>query len=100
MPENDVIIATRHAHCGEELRRAEGACDLFPSPKIKKLNNQQKAILDYLKTGKSLTGYEAIRVAGSMKLSTRIGEMRDMGYKFQQEWIKTDTGKMVMRYWI
>jgi len=64
------------------------------------LGPQHYAIIEYLKAGHSLTPIEAIKIAGSMKLSSRVGELRTKGYNIQSEWIKTDTGKKVKKYWI
>ena len=65
-----------------------------------KLNNQHFLIIAYLKQGHTLTPLEAIKVAGSMKLSTRIGELRKLGYDIKDEWLKLENGKKVKRYWL
>ena len=65
-----------------------------------KLNNQHFLIIEYLKQGHTLTPIEAIKVAGSMKLSTRIGELRKLGYDIKDEWLKLENGKKVKSYWL
>jgi hypothetical protein len=65
-----------------------------------KLNNQHFLIIEYLKQGHTLTPIEAIKVAGSMKLSTRVGELRKLGYDIKNEWLKLENGKKVKRYWL
>lgn len=60
--------------------------------------SQQKKILEYLNTGKVLTPFQAIDVAGTMKLATRIGELIRQGYPIVKEWYKTPSGKRVMSY--
>lgn len=41
---------------------------------------QQKAILEYMEQGNVLTPLKALSVAGTMKLSTRVGELIRQGY--------------------
>jgi hypothetical protein len=65
-----------------------------------KLNNQHFLIIEYLKQGHTLTPLEAIKVAGSMKLSTRVGELRKLGYDIKDEWLKLENGKKVKKYWL
>jgi hypothetical protein len=104
MPETELEAALRHAnHSQEQVVNYKAAGeDLFPPPKVKVLQpgTQHFEILQYLKSGKSLTGLEALRLFGTMKLASRVSELKDMGYRFNQELITTDTGKKVMRYWL
>lgn len=57
---------------------------------------QQKKILDYLRTGASLTPIQALDVAGTMKLSTRVGELIRKGYPIIKEWYQIPKGRKVM----
>lgn len=66
--------------------------------------SQTKQIFDYLMTGCRLTGLEALKLFGSMKLPNRIGEVEEY---FKQRVdrkmieVKTRVGtKRVMQYWI
>lgn len=59
---------------------------------------QQKKIVAYLNQGHVLTPLEAIGVAGTMKLATRIGELIRQGYPIIKEWYKAPNGKRVMSY--
>lgn len=59
---------------------------------------QHTKILEYLNTGKRLTPLQAVRVAGTMKLATRIGELIREGYPIIKEWYRTPNGKKVMSY--
>lgn len=59
---------------------------------------QQKKILKYLSEGNVLTPIEALRVAGTMKLATRIGELIRMGYPIEKEWYPIGNGRKVMSY--
>lgn len=66
--------------------------------------SQVKQIFDYLLTGCKLTGLEAIKLFGSIKLSNRISEIeKRYNITVQREWkeIKTRFGKKdVMEYYI
>ena len=66
--------------------------------------SQNKAILDYLKAGNTLTGWDALKLFGTMKLASRISEIKDEiineDFFIDEEWIETATGKRVMKYWI
>ena len=59
---------------------------------------QQKKILEYLKKGYTLTPIEAIDVAGTMKLATRIGELIRQGYPIVKGWCKIGKGRKVRCY--
>lgn len=60
--------------------------------------SQQKKILEHLSKGHTLTPIQAIDVAGTMKLATRISELIRQGYPIVKEWYKTPSGKKVMSY--
>lgn len=66
--------------------------------------SQNKAILDYLKVGNTLTGMEALKLFGTMKLASRISEIKEEianeDFFIDEEWIETANGKRVMKYWI
>ena len=62
--------------------------------------SQGYAIIKYLERGKTLTGLEALQKFGTMKLSTRIGELESAGYKIQREWFTTPSKKRVRLYYI
>lgn len=47
--------------------------------------NQQHKIIQCLKKGWK-SPLEALNEAGTMKLSTRVGELRRMGYIIQDKW--------------
>lgn len=59
---------------------------------------QQKKILEYLSEGNVLTPIKALDVAGTMKLSTRVGELIRQGYPIIKQWHTTPSGKRVMSY--
>lgn len=58
----------------------------------KKLSRQQKRILDYIREFGSITSYEAFRDLRICKATTRISELRRMGYAIESEVI-ADTNR-------
>ena len=63
-------------------------------------STQQAEILKYLRQGMKLTGLDALELCGTMKLATRIGELRGMGHTIHSEMIETGSSKHVSIYWI
>lgn len=61
---------------------------------------QGDKILRYLERGRKLTAIKALEIAGSMKCATRIGELREAGFKIESEWVTTNTGKRVKQYFM
>ena len=47
--------------------------------------SQQQRIIQCLKTG-WVSGLDALYQAGTMKLSTRVGELKDAGWNIQSKW--------------
>lgn len=62
--------------------------------------DQKKIILDLLKKGEVLTGLKALRMAGTMKLATRIGELERMGHVIQKGWTTTPKGTKIRTYYM
>jgi hypothetical protein len=62
--------------------------------------DQKKTILDLLKKGETLTGLKALRLAGTMKLSTRIGELERQGHVIHKGWTKTPKGMKIRTYYM
>ncbi len=60
--------------------------------------SQQRAILEHLKKGHTMTPIDGWNVAKTMKLATRIGELIRKGYPIIKEWYYTKEGKKVMSY--
>lgn len=66
---------------------------------MKSTYTQQTQILEALNNGARLTGLDGLRVAGTMKLSTRIGELIKRGHPIKSDWIERN-GKRIKEYWI
>lgn len=46
-----------------------------------------EAIKKHLLSGKKLTSLDAVKLFGTIKLTTRISEMRRDGFKINDEWL-------------
>lgn len=64
------------------------------------ITTQKKLILEALKKGETLTGLKALRIAGTMKLATRIGELERAGHVINKGWTMTPKGVRVRTYYI
>ena len=73
--------------------------DLFEVTEPKP-NSQQHAILRSLRSGYKLTGLDALKICGTMKLASRISELKRMGHIIKSETIKVESGKHIKIYWI
>jgi hypothetical protein len=61
--------------------------------------SQGALILRALKKGHALTPVDGFRLAGTMKLATRIGELRKDHPRIKSKWVVRN-GKTVKQYWI
>tara|TARA_R100000152_G_C6645985_1_gene89018 strand:- start:96 stop:305 length:210 start_codon:yes stop_codon:yes gene_type:complete len=59
---------------------------------------QTQKILEYLKSGKTISPGEALVWAGSFRLAARIKELRDAGYNIQTEMKADENGRRYARY--
>lgn len=59
--------------------------------------SQENRILDYLKSGRSLTPLEALDLFGCLRLSARIKKLREMGYSIVTH-TEERNGKRFARY--
>lgn len=62
-----------------------------------KINSQCSKILEYLKSGKSLTVLEAAKLGFGMNLRSRVSNLKEDGYNIKSEKIKVD-GTYVAKY--
>lgn len=61
---------------------------------------QSAMILAHLKTGKPLTGIEALNRFGSLRLGARIFDLKQAGYEIKARRVETASGKRVAQYWM
>lgn len=66
--------------------------------KINNMKSQNNLILKHLQSGKSITPIEALEKFGSLRLSGRIYELKERGYKIKTEIIEINSGKRVAKY--
>lgn len=62
------------------------------------LGSQERQILAYLKSGKTLTPREALAFFDCFRLGSRIFDLRAKGHNIKTTMIKTATGKRIARY--
>jgi hypothetical protein len=61
---------------------------------------QKYKLLKALLNGKKITGMDGLTLADSMKTSSRISELRAMGWPITKEWIRVKSGKKVKQYYL
>jgi len=62
---------------------------------------QNEHILRILEKGRSLTPIEALNEVGTIKLATRVSELRSSGHQVKDEWVDDPlTGKRYKRYFM
>lgn len=62
--------------------------------------SQNRAIIQYLESGGSLSTIDALEKFGTFRLSARILDLRKKGHNIRTEKFKTPSGKTVARYFI
>ena len=60
--------------------------------------SQAASILAWLRQGRTLTELEALNRFGCLRLSGRILELRQAGYRIDAPFVRTATGKRVAQY--
>lgn len=70
------------------------------NPNEKSSQSQNKQILDYLQSGKSITQLEALQKFKCLRLSARIKDLRNRGYAIDDEFITVPSGKRVKQYFM
>lgn len=68
------------------------------NPNGKQSASQEKQILAWLQSGKSITPLEALSEFNCMRLQARIHEIEERGYKIIRDWFITPSGKKVRQY--
>ena len=62
--------------------------------------SQTDRILEYMLSGKSITPLEALTLFGSMRLGARIADIKAKGYLVYSEYVQTENGKKVKKYYL
>jgi hypothetical protein len=63
-----------------------------------KKKSQNERILAYLKTGKTLTPLNALRMFDCLRLSARIYDLKWVDYNIETTFVKTKSGAVVAGY--
>lgn len=64
------------------------------------MKTQNAKILSALKRGQKLTPLQALDRFGAMRLASRIGELRERGWRIRTERYTLRSGKVVARYFL
>lgn len=62
--------------------------------------SQEGMILEYMKQGYSLTGLQALRLFGTLRLGARIWTLKREGWDIRDEWVEVGNQKRVKRYFL
>ena len=81
--------------CGTKARQAMA---LARSNDPETSSTQYFQILDWLKSGRTITPLEALERFGCLRLGARIYEMRQEGFGIKREMVKVGKNKSVARY--
>ena len=65
-----------------------------------KKQSQQTAILNHLRKGGTLTSLTAVTLIGTIKLTTRISELRAKGFPIADKWVEGRNGKRWKQYYM
>ena len=68
------------------------------NPNGKQSASQEKQILAWLQSGKSITPLEALTEFNCMRLQARIHEIEEKGFRIIRDWFVTPSGKKVRKY--
>ena len=63
--------------------------------------SQEKQIIEYLQSGRSLTAYQALVKFGCFRLASRVHRLKTRdGYEIKSDWVTTPGEKQIKRYFI
>jgi len=62
--------------------------------------SQADLILDWMLAGHSITPLEALNTFGCGRLAARIADIKAKGYLVYSEFITTETGKKIKKYYL
>ena len=62
--------------------------------------SQADRILEHMLLGNSITPMEALNLFGSERLAARIADIKKRGYLVYSEFVTTNTGKKIKRYYL
>ena len=59
-----------------------------------------QTVLEYLKTGKSITALEAVEIWGELNLRNKISELRRQGWQIHSDEMPSDKGGKFKKYYL
>jgi hypothetical protein len=62
--------------------------------------SQNDSILAYMLNGNRITPIEALNLFQCFRLTSRICDLKQRGFDIKKEFVKVNSGKKVMSYWI
>lgn len=68
------------------------------NPNTRDSLSQEKQILAWIQSGKSITPLEALTEFNCMRLQARIHEIEQKGFRIIRDWFTTPSGKKVRQY--
>ena len=71
---------------------------MFKSAEPLELTQQQGRVIQYLQKGSTLTNVVAVTCLGVGSLSSRIAELRKLGFKIKDEMAKGHDGRSYKKY--
>lgn len=65
-----------------------------------KHRSKEMIILDHLKTGKSITAYEAVDLYGELNLRNKISNLRKNGWQIHSDELPSENGGRFKKYYL
>jgi hypothetical protein len=62
--------------------------------------SQNDAILKYMQQGNKITPIDALNLFKCFRLTSRICDLKQRGFEIKKQFVKVNSGKKVMQYWI
>jgi hypothetical protein len=62
--------------------------------------SQNDSILAYMLNGNRITPIKALNLYQCFRLTSRIFDLKQRGFDIKKEFVKVNSGKKVMSYWI
>ena len=65
---------------------------------MKQTESQEKRILEYLQSGRSLTQYQALVKFDCFRLASRVNRLRKNGHDIKTSMVELSNGKRIAKY--
>ena len=62
--------------------------------------SQSTQLISHMKEHGSITGLQALKLYGCMRLAARVYDLRMKGHRIETQRWRTRSGKYVARYWL